>query len=410
MTRGRFITFEGTEGSGKSTQIRLLERHLRSAGFEVDVTREPGGTPMGEAIRQLLFSDAGAQSDARTIALLHTAARAEHVAKRIAPALDRGVHVLCDRFMDSTLAYQGGGSGLPIDQLLSLQTFAVGDCEPDLRILIAIDVETGLSRRLEGSGDVNWVDRAGLERLEHLIGQMLLVGFDGLTAPDYLLDWLATGKVGGAIGLGGTGGTALIAPASVIMTHCNAGALATAGHGTALGVIRDAHAAGCVREVFATETRPWLQGARLTAWELAREGIPVRLVTDGAAAHVMRTQGVSWVIVGADRVAANGDVANKIGTYALAIAARAHGARMMVVAPLSTFDPATPDGDAIHIEERTAEEVTMIGGQRHAPPGVGAYNPVFDVTPAHLIDVLVTEAGIIERPDRARLAMLATGR
>lgn len=205
-------------------------------------------------------------------------------------------------------------------------------------------------------------------------------------------------------------GAALIAPASVIMTHCNAGALATAGHGTALGVIRDAHAAGCVREVFATETRPWLQGARLTAWELAREGIPVRLVTDGAAAHVMRTQGVSWVIVGADRVAANGDVANKIGTYALAIAARAHGARMMVVAPLSTFDPATPDGDAIHIEERTAEEVTMIGGQRHAPPGVGAYNPVFDVTPAHLIDVLVTEAGIIERPDRARLAMLATGR
>lgn len=163
MTRGRFITFEGTEGSGKSTQIRLLERHLRSAGFDVDVTREPGGTPMGEAIRQLLFSDAGAQSDARTIALLHTAARAEHIAKRIAPALDRGVHVLCDRFMDSTLAYQGGGSGLPIDQLLSLQTFAVGDCEPDLRILIAIDVETGLGRRLEGSGDVNWVDRAGLE-------------------------------------------------------------------------------------------------------------------------------------------------------------------------------------------------------------------------------------------------------
>ncbi len=205
-------------------------------------------------------------------------------------------------------------------------------------------------------------------------------------------------------------GAELLAPGAVVMTHCNAGALATAGHGTALGVIRDAHAAGRVRQVFATETRPWLQGARLTAWELSREGIPVRLVTDGAAAHVMRTQGVSWVIVGADRVAANGDVANKIGTYALAIAARAHGARLMVVAPLSTFDPATPDGAAIHIEERGDEEITTIGGQRYAPAGVGAYNPVFDVTPADLIDVLVTEAGIVEHPDRARLAALVEGR
>ncbi|MGE3772042.1 MAG: S-methyl-5-thioribose-1-phosphate isomerase [Gammaproteobacteria bacterium] len=203
-------------------------------------------------------------------------------------------------------------------------------------------------------------------------------------------------------------GAELIAPGAVLMTHCNAGALATAGHGTALGVIRDAHAAGRVRQVYATETRPWLQGARLTAWELAREGIPVKLVTDGAAAHVMRTQGVSWVIVGADRVAANGDVANKIGTYALAIAARAHGARLMVVAPLSTFDPATPDGAAIDIEERSAEEITTIGGSCYAPPGVGAYNPVFDVTPAALVDVLVTEAGVVERPDRARLEALRT--
>ncbi len=201
-------------------------------------------------------------------------------------------------------------------------------------------------------------------------------------------------------------GADLIAPGSVLMTHCNAGALATAGHGTALGVIRDAHAAGRVTQVFATETRPWLQGARLTAWELSRDGIPVRLVTDGAAAHVMRTQGVSWVIVGADRVAANGDVANKIGTYGLAIAARAHGARVMVVAPLSTFDPATPDGAAIHIEERAADEITSIGGRRYAPEGVGAYNPVFDVTPAAWIDVIVTEAGVIERPDRARVAAL----
>jgi methylthioribose-1-phosphate isomerase len=205
-------------------------------------------------------------------------------------------------------------------------------------------------------------------------------------------------------------GAAFIAPGSSVMTHCNAGALATAGHGTALGVIRDAHAAGRLVQVYATETRPWLQGARLTAWELAREGIPVRLVVDGSAAHVMRAAGVSWLIVGADRVAANGDVANKIGTYGLAIAARAHGARVMVVAPLSTLDPATPDGAAIPIEERPGDEVTTIGGTRYAPAGVEACNPVFDVTPAALVDVLVTEAGVVERPDRARLAGLFEAR
>ena len=205
-------------------------------------------------------------------------------------------------------------------------------------------------------------------------------------------------------------GAALIAPGSRVMTHCNAGALATAGHGTALGVIRDAHRAGKLVEVFACETRPWLQGARLTSWELARAGIPVRLITDGSAAHVMRTQGVSWVIVGADRVAANGDVANKIGTYSHAIAARAHGAKLMVVAPCSTVDLATATGDDIPIEERTGDEVTTIGGRRYAPAGVQAFNPVFDVTPAALVDVLVTEAGVLERPDRAGLARLMAGR
>jgi methylthioribose-1-phosphate isomerase len=205
-------------------------------------------------------------------------------------------------------------------------------------------------------------------------------------------------------------GAAYIAPGSTVMTHCNAGALATAGHGTALGVIRDAHAAGGIARVFATETRPWLQGARLTSWELARAGIPVRLITDGSAAHTIRAMGVSWVIVGADRVAANGDVANKIGTYGLAIAARAHGARVMVVAPLSTFDPATVDGASIPIEERAGDEITTIGGRRYAPAGVEAYNPVFDVTPAALIDVLVTEAGVVERPDTAGIAALLARR
>ena len=201
-------------------------------------------------------------------------------------------------------------------------------------------------------------------------------------------------------------GAALIGAGATVMTHCNAGALATAGHGTALGVIRDAHAAGRITRVFATETRPWLQGARLTSWELSRAGVPVQLITDGSAAHVMRTQGVSWVIVGADRVAANGDVANKIGTYGLAIAARAHGARVMVVAPRSTIDLGTACGDDIEIEERTGEEITIIGGQRYAPAEVSAFNPVFDVTPAHLVDALVTEVGVLERPNRETLARL----
>ncbi len=201
-------------------------------------------------------------------------------------------------------------------------------------------------------------------------------------------------------------GAAFILPGARVMTHCNAGALATAGYGTALGVIRSAYQAGRVTEVFATETRPWLQGARLTAWELRRDGIPVRLVTDGSAAHVMRERQIAWVIVGADRVAANGDVANKIGTYALAIAARYHGARFMVVAPSSTVDLATPDGAGIPIESRQADEVLFVAGTRFAAPGVSALNPVFDVTPAALIDVLVTEKGCLERPSRPGLAQL----
>ena len=201
-------------------------------------------------------------------------------------------------------------------------------------------------------------------------------------------------------------GAAFLAPGSTVMTHCNAGALATAGYGTALGVIRSAHAAGRLHQVLATETRPWLQGARLTAWELARDGIPVNLITDGSAAHHMRSRRVDWVIVGADRVAANGDVANKIGTYALAVAARHHGARVMVVAPASTVDLATESGNAIPIEERAGEEVLEVAGRRFAAPGVTALNPVFDVTPAALVDVLVTEHGALERPDRDGLASL----
>lgn len=179
-----------------------------------------------------------------------------------------------------------------------------------------------------------------------------------------------------------------------VLTHCNTGALATGGHGTALGVIRTAWQQGRLEEVFHTETRPWLQGARLTAWELQKENIRSRMIADGAAAHLMHTMKIDWLIVGADRIAANGDTANKIGTYALAVAAKQHGVKVMVVAPSSSFDPDCPEGEEIPIEERDDEELSELQGVRSAPSGTRAWNPVFDVTPATLIDAIVSESGV----------------
>lgn len=193
--------------------------------------------------------------------------------------------------------------------------------------------------------------------------------------------------------------------AQAVLTHCNTGALATGGFGTALGVIRGAWLEGLIEQVYADETRPWLQGSRLTAWELASEGIPVVLNADSAAAHIMKTKGITWVIVGADRITANGDVANKIGTYQLAVNAMHHGVRFMVVAPSSTIDMELASGELIPIEERDGSELLDVGGQR-VGADVQAFNPVFDVTPADLIDVIVTEKGIVERPDAAKLAQL----
>ena len=201
----------------------------------------------------------------------------------------------------------------------------------------------------------------------------------------------------------GVAGAQLISEASGVLTHCNTGSLATAGFGTALGVIRAGVAMGNIDKVYAGETRPWMQGARLTAWELQEDGIAPTLVGDNAAAHLMKSGAVDWVIVGADRICANGDTANKIGTYALAIAARHHGVKFMVVAPESTVDMGTASGDLIEIEERDPEELLGIGGVRTAAPGVAAWNPVFDVTPAELIDAIVTERGVIERPDADRM-------
>ena len=204
-------------------------------------------------------------------------------------------------------------------------------------------------------------------------------------------------------------GASLIAPGSGVLTHCNTGSLATAGFGTALGVIRAGVAEGRIDKVFAGETRPWLQGARLTVWELQQDGISPTLIADAAASHLMKSGDVQWVIVGADRICANGDTANKIGTYQLAIAARHHGLKFMVVAPSSTVDMDTPSGDAIHIEERDPGELFGVGGVRTAAEQVGAWNPVFDVTPHELIDAIVTERGVIERPDAAAMKAALAG-
>ena len=198
-------------------------------------------------------------------------------------------------------------------------------------------------------------------------------------------------------------GAALIVPGSGVMTHCNTGSLATSGYGTALGVIRAGVAAGRIQHVYAGETRPWQQGARLTMWELVRDGIPAKLIADSAASHLMKSGAVQWVIVGADRIAANGDTANKIGTYQLAIAARHHGVKFMVVAPSSTVDMATASGDDIDIELRDAAELLSVAGRRTVVEGAQAWNPVFDVTPASLIDAIVTERGVLEHPTLERM-------
>ena len=204
----------------------------------------------------------------------------------------------------------------------------------------------------------------------------------------------------------GRAGAALVPDGARILTHCNTGALATAGHGTALGVVRSARDSGKRISVIATETRPYLQGARLTAWELTQEAIPVTLITDGSAGHLMSQGRIDLVIVGADRIAANGDIANKIGTYTLAVLAERHRVPFYVAAPLSTIDISVPDGSAIPIEERGAAEVTGYAGIRWAPEGVAVSNPAFDVTPASLVAALFTEKGVLERPDSAKIRSL----
>lgn len=204
----------------------------------------------------------------------------------------------------------------------------------------------------------------------------------------------------------GQHGAALIKDGACVLTHCNAGALATAGHGTALGVIRSAVEAGKKIHVFANETRPFLQGARLTAWELAQDNIPVTLIADNAAGFLMSRGEIDTVIVGADRVAANGDVANKIGTYMVAVLAQRHRIPFYVAAPLSTIDTGIASGADIPIEERSADEIRGYGELRWAPQDVAARNPVFDVTPAELVTALITEKGVVRAPDAGKIGKL----
>ena len=204
-------------------------------------------------------------------------------------------------------------------------------------------------------------------------------------------------------------GATLIEKPCAILTHCNAGALATGGYGTALGVVRAGFVAGKITHVYADETRPWLQGARLTAWEMVQENIPVTLQAEGAAAHLMKQRKIDWVIVGSDRIAANGDVANKIGTYGLALLARYHGVKFMVVAPASTVDMNIAHGDDIPIEQRAAEEVLSFAGRPIAAAGAKAWNPAFDVTPAELVDAIVTERGVVTAPNAEKMAAMMGG-
>jgi len=204
----------------------------------------------------------------------------------------------------------------------------------------------------------------------------------------------------------GAHGAALLPDGARVLTHCNAGALATAGHGTALGVIRSAVESGKRISVIADETRPFLQGARLTAWEMVQEHIPVTLITDNMAGHLMSRGEIDAVIVGTDRVAANGDVANKIGTYMVAVLARRHNIPFYVACPLSTIDLTIPDGAAIPIEERSAIEVTGFRDCQWAAQGVQVRNPAFDVTPAELVTALITEKGLVKQPNRENIAGL----
>ncbi|NMB34691.1 MAG: S-methyl-5-thioribose-1-phosphate isomerase [Firmicutes bacterium] len=269
---------------------------------------------------------------------------------------------------------------------------------------------SGLQNYLTLSGDALRATRPTAVNLSWAVERMLKKCRDlGAVSPETMLtafereaihifeeDLAANKKIGSF-------GAKLFAPNSNVLTHCNAGALATAGYGTALGVLRSAFRAGTIKHVYACETRPFLQGSRLTAWELQKEGIPFSIIVDSAAGYFMYKQEIRSVIVGADRVAANGDIANKIGTYALAVLAQANKLPFYVAAPFSSIDLSISSGEEIAVEERAPEEITTYKGTPLSPPGAQAKNPAFDITPANLITVLITEHGILPFPREKQL-------
>ena len=234
-----------------------------------------------------------------------------------------------------------------------------------------------------------------LKRLIHRHYELSTGDFAAILEKEAISIWTEDVRANLSIGFHGQ---ALLPETGGVLTHCNAGGLATGGYGTALGVIRAALSVGKEINVIADETRPWLQGARLTAWELIKDGIAVTLVVDGAAGFLMQKEQIKAVVVGADRIAANGDVANKIGTYSVAELARANNIPFYVAAPVSTIDPVTPSGDKIPLEERGPLEITTFSGREIAAKGVGVRNPVFDITPHHLITAIITELGVLTPP------------
>lgn len=251
--------------------------------------------------------------------------------------------------------------------------------------------------------------RWALERLSALRARLVAGGASAAQVAELLLAeaGAVTAEDLAACKAIGRHGAPLVPDGKGILTHCNAGGLATAGYGTALGVVRAALASGKKCAVYADETRPWLQGARLTAWELLQDGIPVTLLPDVAAASLLASGRIGCAIVGADRIAHNGDVANKVGTYGVALAAHAHGVPLLVAAPWSTIDLRAQSGREIPIEERAAHEVTHVGPVRIAAEGVSVFNPAFDVTPARLVSAIVTERGVATAPYEQSLPALA---
>ena len=248
----------------------------------------------------------------------------------------------------------------------------------------------------------------GIERMRRL-----MAGLQGRSSEEILREMIAEAKQVRVEDIAlcraiGTHGAPLVPDGKTVLTHCNAGALATAGYGTALGVIRAAVEAGKKIDVFADETRPFLQGARLTAWELQQDGIPTTLITDNMAGHFLRSGRIGCVVVGADRIAANGDVANKIGTYSVAVLAKDNDVPFYVAAPVSTFDLTLESGDQIPIEQRPATEVTHVFGVPVAPENIAVQNPAFDVTPARYVTAIICEHGVARAPYQESLAALAS--